>query len=366
MTVHTLSSPSEIQAELSRIWDSMEGANKMRASLFNLIFYTQKNERAAYIRKIAHKVVEKFPSRVILVTTDKDSKENYLKTSVSVIPASKGEYDIACDMIEIEAAGDQQMRIPFVILPHILPDLPIYLIWAEDPTQANPLCYSLEKFASRLIFDSESTDNLPRFAQAVLDQRAKTRSDIADLNWARLETWRDVISNVFYNPEKLEQLYRTKSIEITFNAQETEFFCHTSIQAIYLQGWLASQLDWQFQDVGKHNEGIKFAYLNNNTPIEVAIKAARYSQFAPGSIVSLDLTTDKEEHFAFARSLNQAHQIGVTYSTPNSCDLPSIYIFTKGESGQSLVKEITYKGTSQHYLNVLTLVSKMEKLAQCQ
>lgn len=365
MPTHVLSSPADIQSELTRIWDSLEGTGKMRASLFNLIFYTQKNERAAYIRKIAQKVIEKFPSRVILISMDPTSKENYLKTSVSVLPASKGESEIACDMIEIEASGDQQMRIPFVILPHVLPDLPIYLIWAEDPTQANPLCYSLEKFASRIIFDSETADNLPRFAQAVLDQRNKTRTDVADLNWARLETWREVITNTFQSKERLEQLYRTKSIQITFNAQETEFFCHTRTQAIYLQGWLASRLEWQFQDVVKQNGGLKFLYLKNNMPLEVLIKAANYTQFAPGAIVSMELMTDKEEHFAFARNLQLSHQINVTFSTKTSCDLPSIYLFAKGESGQSLVKEITHKGTSQHYLNVLDLMTKMGKLAQC-
>ena len=35
-------SPSEINAELNKIWESLEGSNKMRASLFNLIFFTKK------------------------------------------------------------------------------------------------------------------------------------------------------------------------------------------------------------------------------------------------------------------------------------------------------------------------------------
>lgn len=367
MTVsQSLASPADIHSELTRIWDSLEGTGKMRASLFNLIFYTQKNERAPYIRNIARKVVEKFPSRVILVSADQASKESYLKASVFVLPASKGDSDIACDMIEVEASGDQLMRVPFVILPHILPDLPIYMIWADDPTKPNALCFSLEKFASRLIFDSETSSNLPAFAKAVLAQREKTKADIADLNWARLETWRDVITNTFHSQERLQQLYRTKSIQITFNSQETEFFCHTSTQAVYLQGWLASQLGWKFHDVAKQNSGFKFVYLKDNQQIDVSVKSANLPQFAPGSILNMDLVTENDEHhFAFARNLQASHQITVTHSTPTSCDMPSNYIFTKGESGQSLVKEITHKRTSQHYLNVLNLVANMDKLTQC-
>ena len=80
--------PADIQSELNRIWESLETKNVARACLFNLIFYTQKNQRAAYIQKIAQKVVEKFPSRVIFVSVDKESKENFLKTDVSILSSS--------------------------------------------------------------------------------------------------------------------------------------------------------------------------------------------------------------------------------------------------------------------------------------
>lgn len=77
--------PSQIQSELTRIWDSLEGTNKMRASLFNLIFFTKKKTRSQYIRDISQKVIEKFPSRVIFITADPDAGEDYLHTRVSVL-----------------------------------------------------------------------------------------------------------------------------------------------------------------------------------------------------------------------------------------------------------------------------------------
>ena len=57
--------PSQIEKELSKIWEALsspaEGKNRrMRACLFNLILVTDKNARAAYIRGIAEKVIEKF------------------------------------------------------------------------------------------------------------------------------------------------------------------------------------------------------------------------------------------------------------------------------------------------------------------
>src|ERR1700733_1436277 len=94
MAAERLVSPANIQSELTSIWDSLESANKMRACLFNLIIYTKQNTRTAYVRTIAQKVIEKFPSRIIFISVDKDPTHDYLKAKVSVMPASEGEYDI--------------------------------------------------------------------------------------------------------------------------------------------------------------------------------------------------------------------------------------------------------------------------------
>jgi hypothetical protein len=360
-----LTSPAQIQAELTRIWDSLEGTNKMRASLFNLIFYIEKNRRDPYLHTIAQKVIEKFPSRVIFITVDKSSKENYLKTSVSVLSAGKGESSIACDLIQIDVAGNQQMRVPFVILPHILADLPIYLVWAEDPNQENPLSYQFEQLCSRLIFDSEATDNLPNFAKTLLNHHMAYKIDIADLNWARMESWRTLFSTIFYSPERLDQLLRTKLMTIVYNSHETASFCHTRIQAIYLQAWLSSQLNWTLKNAIPDKSRLNLFYQKEDQTIQITIAAEDYAPLAPGTIVSVDLKTIDEDHFSFVRNPKIPNHISMKIASSEKCEIPCQYIFSKGESGKALVREICHKGTSLHYLKVLTLLSQMQVLELC-
>lgn len=358
-------SPADIQTELNRIWESFETTSVTRACLFNLIFFTQKNHRTHYIERIAQKVVEKFPSRVIFVTVNKAAQEDYLKTAVSILPSSKGEFDVACDYIHLETGGTFQERIPFVVLPHILPDLPVYLIWAEDPSKDNPLCKQLEQFADRLIFDSESTDNLTRFASSALEHYEKSHSDVADLNWARIESWRDMLSMAFYSGDKLKQIENAKKITINYNSQETPFFCHTKIQATYLQAWLACQLSWQFQSLRMEGNALLFIYQGRSGPVEIALRAVQETKLPPGLILSVDILTAGEENFSFSRNHEQLHQIAYQHSTPSQCDLPAYYIFTKAESGHSLVKEICHRGTSEHYLKVLNLLKRMDTHGLC-
>lgn len=362
MTTHTSRpvAPADIQNELNKIWESLETKNITRASLFNLIIYAEKNHRLPYIQKLSSRIVEKFPSRVIFVTIDKEAPDS-LKTEVSILSASDHGFDVACDYIQIEAGGAFRERVPFVVLPHILPDLPVYLLWAEDPSANDPLCEKLGKLANRIIFDSESTDHLPRFAAGVLDDHAKLQCDIADLNWARIETWRDILSLVFYSEEKLKCAERAKKIVITFNAKESTFFCHTKIQAVYLQAWLACQLNWKFKTLQLDKNTCKFDYEG----IEVVLDSVQHANLPPGLILSVDIFTHDNEEFKFVRNLERIHEITYTRSTPNQCDMPVYYLFSKAEAGQSLIKEIGHRGTSEHYLKVLNIIKEMDKYGLC-
>lgn len=362
MTTSQLVSPADIQNALNRIWESLETTNVARACLFNLIFYTQKNPRTAYIQKIAQKVIEKFPSRVIFITLEPNEKDDFLKTEVSILSSSKGEFDVACDYIQINASPTSKQRVPSIVLPHILSDLPVFLILADNPSQEDILCNQLKQLADRLIFDSESTDNLPRFASSLLTYKDSLHCDIADLNWARIQSWREMLSLAFYSPENLNQIQRCKKIDILYNSHETPFFCHTRLQSLYLQAWLACQLEWQFQSTTTQKNTIKLIYQAGNHPIEMSLSSKENAALPPGIILSVVMQTLDDEHFSFLTDEEHSHQITFQHSARDKCNMPSHYIFTKAESGQSLVKEICHRGTSEHFLKVLNLLKKLGQL----
>ncbi len=354
--------PANIENELERIWDSLQGTNKMRACLFNLIIYTKKNRREEYLHEVAQKLIQKFPSRIIFITVDEESKEQKLETSVSVMTADEGECAIVCDLINIESSMSYHERIPFVILPHILPDLPVYLVYADDPTVEDPITYKLEKFATRIIFDSEASDNLPLFAQTVLKHREVSACDIADLNWARIEGWRELFAGTFHSPEELKQLRGAKAIHIHYNAEKTAASCHTQVPAIYLQGWLASQLDWKLEGVKREKDLLCFSYGN----VQVQLHPEKLSEVRPGRIISVEIETEEERIFKFHRDPKCPEHVTIEVSTKERCSLPIHSLFEKDTSGQSLVKEICHKGTSKHYLKLIEMLSTIKEGLICE
>jgi hypothetical protein len=327
--------PSEISAALGRLWNSLEGTNKMRASLFNLVVISPKNQRSEYVRQITLKVLQRFPSRLIAINVDPDLPPDYLDAHVSLITGAKGEYDIVCDYISLDVSPKNLDKIPFILLPHLLPDLPIYLLRADNPDSSLPP--SLTKWVTRTIFDSEVADNLSSFAKKLLQIHETTRCDIADLSWARTENWRELISSTFYSQDRLAALQNSCTITFTYNAYETPFFCHTKIQAIYLQAWLTSLL-------GTH---LTFNLVPDQNP-----------KLAPGTVISCDIVTPTQNHFSFSRDPLHPHQIRTIICDIEKCDIPSKYIFTKSQTGLSLVNEIYHTGTSPHFLKVLAHLSQ--------
>jgi len=361
-TIH----PGQIESELDRIWESYQGTNKMRACLFNLIVYSKKCQRIEYLNKVAQNVIEKFPSRIIFITYDEACSDHNLRTAVSVLTADEGENEIACDMIEIDVCSKDHPRVPFVILPHILPDLPVYLVYADDPTQENPIAKKLEHFASRIIFDSESATDLPAFTEAVLTHHARTKADVADLNWARMEGWRQLFANVFKSHDELENLRHATDIHIHFNSQESDALCHTNVQSIYLQTWLASQLGWKPTNISKEKDLLYFSYETEHLPVRVYLHPSKMENVQAGRVLSVEIQTDREFHYHLKRNPQCPNYVIIEKSSPDLCSLPSHFVFDKDVSGQSLVKEICHKGTSQHYTNMLKMLSEIKNGSLCQ
>lgn len=353
--------PNQIESELLRIWSALAKAGQTRACLFNLIVFNRLSERTDYVRSIVQRIVDKFPCRILFVSHDADPEKNYLKTAVSVVVSSQ-ESSTACDHIDIGSAGTDWERVPYVILPHIVPDLPVYLLWTENPCAEHPLFNPLVKLATRVIFDSESTEHLSDFASELLSVKEQKLRDIADLNWARLEGWRELLASTFEASDNLADLYETRTLRITFNARKTEFFCHLKIQAIYLVSWISSRLGWKVLNTKKESSGLHLIFESG---IEIIIDSVIWDDLGPGNIIATELTTKNGSHYRFMRNQQTPHHVAVQISTACRCDLPYQFVLGKTARGQSLVAEVFHKGTSPFFLETLQYIKAFHQDDVC-
>jgi glucose-6-phosphate dehydrogenase assembly protein OpcA len=303
MSTQQIVTPDQIEPKLKEIWDSLAKENKTRACLFNLIVFNRYSPRTDYVRSIVQKVIDKFPCRVLFISEDPKADKAYLKTAVSVVVAEGPESSVACDYIDIGVAGDDLKKAPFLLLPHLIPDLPVTLLWTEDPSVDHSLFEPLRQLANRIIFDSESANSLLDFSKMVLSLNEKGY-DVADLNWARTEGWRDLIGSLFNTPERLEGLQDLATLSIQYNARSTEFFCHLKIQAMYLLSWLFQRLHWNFKCASKD---LKFIFETHTATIE----STEWEKLGSGTVTTIHFETKKKEVFDCSRIKDRYHYVNI-------------------------------------------------------
>ncbi len=343
---------TDIDKELRKLLQESKKLGKIRACLFNLIVYTQNKRRADFFKSILSAVIQKFPCRILFIQYDKQSKEDFLDITVSSENFDDGNTSFACDQVTIEVGGKHVERVPFLVTPHIVPDLPIYLLWGEDPTLESLVLPHFEPYASRLIFDTECTENLQEFSKKMLQKMDTLNYDIRDMNWGMTGPWRDVMAQVFNSADRIEQLRDAKSLLIEYNKVKVEHIQHCEMQSIYLQAWLAAELGWSLKNVIYDEDDIVLTYKSETDEIEVTLRPQANENLNSGAILGIEVSDANITKYELKR-IESLRKVVVHVSTINECLLPFTLPLPNLVNGTNFMKEIFYETTSQHYRNML-------------
>ncbi len=349
----------DIDKELHKLWESLEATNKIRACLFTLVLYTDDGDRTQHFKDLVTEIIETLPCRIIFIRANHREDENYLRTGVSALTSGHGDQMVACDQITIDAAGEHLKRVPFVVTPHLVPDLPVYVIWGQDPNIDADILPQLEKYATRVIFDSECSDNLHLFARTVARHLESVNCEVADLNWARAKGWRDVLTQVFHNRDRVTQLANSKKINIHYNARKCEKCRHPEVQALYLQGWLAGRLGWKFEGFESSEGNARISYHNTMADTIIHLHPEYVEKLPAGSIMKVEIDSHHEHTFVMKRE-NLTRIVRCHVSSPEHCELPYSLLLSSLHRGQQLMKEIFYEPSSGHYQSMLKIIAETD------
>ncbi len=349
---------TNIEEDFARLWEE-HGKDKIRACLFNLIIYTQKMERAPFCRDMIHSVISKFPCRVILITSDDQTAQEYLRTSVSTETVGTEDSKVYCEVIQIDVSGPPIQRVPFIILPHIVADLPVYLLWTQDPSTENAVFPHLEKFARRIIFDAESSVNLQQFSRSLLDLMSSFQCDVGDLNWSALNGWRRIFASVFDTHEMVLTLAQSKLIRIHYNRNPSEFHQHNEIEAAYLQAWLAAQLNWKFQSIERNEGNIRLSYKRLMQDITLVLIPQEVNTLSAGVLLSIEIESQRNKAVIVFKRHPTTQQVFIQYEDYERCELPHFMLLGTAPCGQEIVEEIFYQQTGSHYRAMLQMLAQI-------
>lgn len=343
-----------IEAELETLYNSNGGQEQVRACLFNLIVFSPNQERSAELHDIVGRITEKFPCRIIFIQNDSKKDEDYLRVIVSSAKIGS-DNAIVSDFIKITVSASQLKRIPFVILPHLVSDLPIYLLWGADPTLDLEILPHLQKLATRIVFYSKWIDHLQPFANRLLKFIDSSKTEITDATWNSLSSWRDNITQFFDSPEKIEDLRQIKKIKIAYVAEKKE----DATPSIFLQGWLASQLDWKFLAKETIHNNKYILYKSKASEIGVEIIPEARQDMPPGDVISFDVFTTTGNTYSADRR-KDISKVTLHVSNSESCELPYSLSQNNLLRGFNFMKEIFYQTSGSQYKNMLWTIAQID------
>lgn len=343
-----------IQEQLTQLHVEGKIKGQIKGCLFNLIIYSQNQQRSLFLDSLVKTITETFPCRIIFIECDLQASHHFLKVSVSEEVIKKEGMNISCDKIKIQSTKEYLDRVPFLILPHFVPDLPIYLLWGQDPdpSQENEILPFLQTFATRLIFDSDTSCDLSEFCRKMLTDVYLKNIPIADMNWASLTSWREILYHIFDSKEKIEQLESCKQITIHYNSSTSEIHQYTSRRAIYLQGWLAAQLSWQYLKTTVDNHTMISTYQHRQGTVQVILEGKKIENLTSGAIVKVEIIAKDETLYDLSCTETQPF-IKVHISKKDLCELPIIFPLRHSKKGLVFMNEIFFSPSSAHYWNML-------------
>ncbi len=350
-----------IEKELDSLWKASQDKKQVKACLFTLIIYAQEPRRVQYLQELVDTILAKFPCRIIFVKENNLAGCPYFHVAVSTVMSGdvKQKSTVACDQITIEASKDQLFRVPYLVTPHLVPDLPVYLLWGQNPFEDNTIFPHLQPFAARVIFDSECSDNISHFCREMLENLQTLDMDVIDINWAIVSNWRDMLFQLFDTPEKIAELNICKSITINYHHCQTETVHHPEIRAIYLQGWLASRLGWRFRAKETFEDNTLISYFGPNNPVVIALAPQTYGDLPSGGIASLEINLVNGYSYLLARKPNLS-QVVVHASSKEECQMPFTLPLPNVHRGLAFMREIFYNKTGDHYRDMLKVVSQID------
>jgi glucose-6-phosphate dehydrogenase assembly protein OpcA len=343
---------ANIEKELDNLCDAQTGSSRTKACLFNFVIYSPEKRRIEYLQNIVQATIEKFPCRIFFIQCDPDPSQNYLHVDVST-ETLKLDPSVACDQILIKTTSQQINRVPFIILPYLVPDLPIHLLWGQDPTTEKVVLPYLQEYAARMIFDSDCTDNLKNFSNNILAlMKTWPHQEFTDVNWVLTSYWRKALSQVFDSPTAIQRLNLNKGIIIRYNEPQSDWLRHTERQSMYLAWWLATQLKWEFRSQKEHMGKHELTFFNGINEFVITLWPEVHQGINPGIVTGFELSSS-DDHFYFISPMENLPKVSVHISTLETCDLPFSFPMPVLKKGFPAINELFYSSQEDYYKHML-------------
>lgn len=206
-----------IEKQLAELWRAEKRdreAAVTKAALWNVVAHTWNSTQHARAAEVLARASEAVPQRTLIIQSDPrgaDSIESWISANCHLVGKGK---QVCSEEVSIVASGERVHHVAPIVSALLLPDMPVAVWWLGDmPAEQHEYAELLLDPADRLIVDSAEFSGVADL-DLVCRIAAETTTAPADLNWARIEDWREATATLFDPPAMRERLHRIRNVRI--------------------------------------------------------------------------------------------------------------------------------------------------------
>jgi glucose-6-phosphate dehydrogenase assembly protein OpcA len=194
---------------------------------------------------------------------------------------------VQCELVNLHVRGAAGEHLAALVDPLLQSGVPTYLWWVGTPPFGEHEFKDALTICDALVIDSSRFDAPYRSFMELtrLGQSSHQKLGVADLQWARLEPWRETVAQFFSPAERRRFMNGISEVGVDYVGEGRG----NRVGASLLIGWIASALGWKLQKAAAGTGGVVAAHFAAEgwRPVEVAFRSVPKEQMAQGEVSAI-------------------------------------------------------------------------------
>lgn len=362
---------NRIEAELAKLRYMAAGEPAsgdgfaLRTSLLNMVAYAEHEEGGLMASSVIEELASHHPSRALVLIANADQDESRIEAQLAAhchISRSE-EQSVCCEEVTLRIQGPAARHPHSIIVPLLVPDLPVYTWWTEEVPDDVRLLRELMQTSDRLIVDTDKMrDELTSMLVLAHLADLEPHCTIGDLNWDRLDMWRDLLEQQRNITDMRHHLASVESVEIRYAGTRDQ---NKPGRAVLFLAWLARRLGWDVASVASEGPQRFTFRAGEERTVPAFVHAVDVSTVEPGSLVSVKIACRSEEKGALLSISRTGDPYHLTVRTEHNEDVAEEgYRLEQPGTAGLLMMELDGGPRDKEYNNILRAAGPLIQAAR--
>jgi glucose-6-phosphate dehydrogenase assembly protein OpcA len=247
---------------------------------------TDAEERRA--QRVAREIGKRHPAQLVVIRDMPDLKPGRIDAAI-ITDTFRPELACAvqCELVALRVRGAAGEHLAALVDPLLPSGVPVYLWWVGTPPFGKPELVDALRVCDALVIDSAQFDS-PYHSFLELTRVAANSHQhlgVADMQWARLEPWRETLAQFFHPPDRRAFLNGISEVGVDYVGDGRG----NRVAAALLIGWFASALGWKLKKAAAGGGGVVAAHYvaEGWRVVEVAFRSVPKAQMAQGEVSAI-------------------------------------------------------------------------------